>query len=95
MLNRLINFLFRPHRKLKTDYSICPACGKKIVQPFSGAKDAHFRECHPEYKYKVEKPYEDLFGHSNQRRYTCLVCNKTFPSFRVLVGKHKHNFHEK
>jgi hypothetical protein len=67
----------------KSDYSKCDACG---VHLRGNTKALHFAQCHPEYRFKVESPYE---YHGN-KRYTCLVCNKTFGSFRVLVNEHKH-----
>ena len=74
--------------KQRVMYNHCPECGEAVP---SYTKAKHFLKCHPQYKFKVEKPYRDNIGYDSPNlRYTCLVCNKTFGSFQTLVERHKH-----
>ena len=71
-------------RNRRKAYRDCPACDKPISRVGGNWKTRHFQEDHPEYKFKVETTP------TRSTRYTCLICNKTFSSFKALVEKHRH-----
>lgn len=80
--------LRRPESKKGNPVSRCPKCGKHIFYHNGHTKAKHFQECHPEYRFKVERVHRDLL--KDVSRYTCLVCNKRFGNFQSLVERHRH-----
>ena len=67
--------------------SVCPECGGHIFYHNGHTKATHFQEHHPEYRFTPSRVNGNLV-------YTCLVCNKTFGNFNVLVEKHRHKVEE-
>ena len=91
---RLRNLLIRlkrrgRHRRESYKITHCPICKAIVHRKGYPTKADHFRQVHPEYKFKVDYPYVNSWQ-PNTPRYTCLVCNKTFGSFNLLIEKHHH-----